>query len=304
MDHRKPFKAHLFNSTSTLDCELAWQGDFGTGQPTGSGIWSDPGANPCILYGPASAAGVSNQGVPLPNWKLGMTINGDTGAEFVYCRFVAAGAPDLIPGQAYFWDENFNATIQSATVASNLTNAEVGLMQVFFPAVPNGTYFAWLQRAGHAAISAVAASVANGFGETNAATAGALKFVATPTVGQRSVLPSGAFGASSSITFTANSLNGSPTLSNVISQVSLNGAVGGITDLVPGMTITGTGLPANSCIAAIRKTGNNWAIDIGTATAGAQKTLQNATATNTATTFTVTSHVAGNMYWPTYSKTN
>ncbi len=44
-----------------------YQGDFGKGVATGSGVWSDPGANPCILYGPQVAAGLSSNGAPLPN---------------------------------------------------------------------------------------------------------------------------------------------------------------------------------------------------------------------------------------------
>src|SRR5271155_3787325 len=89
-------------------CGLVWQGDFGKGVSTGSGVWSDPGANPCLLYGPATPAGVSNQGVPLPNWRLGMVVNGDSGSEFVYARLVLAATTDLLPGQGYFLDKDFN----------------------------------------------------------------------------------------------------------------------------------------------------------------------------------------------------
>jgi len=151
-------------------------------------------------------------------------------------------------------------------------------------------------------IRAIAASLANGSGETNATTAGTMKFpaAASPTAGQKSAGPANAIVASSGITFTAASVNGSPYLTNVVSASS----GGGITDLAPGMTITGTGLPANSCIAAIDKSGGLWRVTIGTSTTGAQSTVQNATATNASTTFTVTTHVSANLYWPTLNKQN
>lgn len=300
-DLRNPTKAHLFGEASHL-CQLVWQGDFGKGVSTGSGIWSDPGANPCLLYGPAPAAGVSNQGLPTPQWRVGMVLTGDYGAEFVFCKLVLGGTTDLLPGDCYFLDGNFAATLFSVTNANNIINAEVGVGQVFAPATVAGTYFIWLQRAGRAAIRAIAASLANGSGETNATTAGTMKFpaAASPTAGQKSAGPTSAVVASSGLTFTGNTVNGSPYITNVVSASS----GGGVTDLVPGMTITGTGMPANACISAIDKVGGQWRVTIGTSTAGNQATVQNATATNAAVTFTVTTHVSANLYWPTLNKQN
>lgn len=271
-----------------------WQGDFGKGQSTGSGVWSDPGVNPCLLYGPAPAAGVSNQGVPAPQWRVGMTVNGDLGSEFVYTKLVLSGTTDLLPGQGYFFDKDFTATLISGTNANNTLNAEVGVANVWSPNTVAGTYYIWLQRAGHAAVQAAAASVATGSAETVSGVNGQFKFPASATAGQKSVGPMTAFGASSSITFTATTVNGSPTLTNISS----------ITDLQVGMVITGTGLPANAIIAAIRKTGNTWAADIGTNTAGSYATLQNCSASGSAVTMTVTSHVVTNIYWPTLNKQN
>jgi len=300
-----PLKAALLSDAGGAFaglCDLVWQGDFGKGIPTGSGIWSDPGANPCLLYGPAPAAGVSNQGLPVPQWRLGMVLSGDYGAEFVFVKLTLSGTTDLLPGDCYFLDGNFNATLFSTTNANNTINAEVGVGQVFAPATVAGTYYLWLQRAGRAAIRAIAASLANGSGETNATTAGTMKFpaAASPTAGQKSAGPASAVVASSGLTFTANTVNGSPYLTAVASASS----GGGVTDLVPGMTITGTGLPANSCIASIDKQGTGWRITIGTSTTGNQSTAQNATANGTAVTFTVTTHVSANLYWPTLNKQN
>lgn len=299
---RHPFgrAALLAGVSDPALCSLVWQGDFGKGVSTGSGIWSDPGANPCVLYGPANAAGVSNQGLPTPQWRVGMVLSGDYGAEFVFCKLVLAGTTDLLPGDCYFLDGNYAMTLLSATNASNIIGAQVVVGQVFAPATVAGTYFVWAQRSGSSIVRAVAASIANGAGETNAATAGALKFPAAATAGQKSVNPAQGIVASSGLTFTATTTNGSPYLTNVVSASS----GGGATDLVPGMTITGTGLPANACIAAIDKVGGQWRVSIGTSTVGAQNTLQNATASAATITMTVTTHVSAVLYWPTLSKQN
>lgn len=283
-------------------CDLSWQGDFGKGVQTGSGVWADPGINPCVLLGPAPATGVSNQGVPVPQWKVGMVASGDYGSEFVFAKLVLAGTTDLIPGDSYFLDGNFALTLMSATNASNIIGSEVAIGQVFAPATVAGTYYLWVQRAGRCAVRAIAGSVANGAGETNASTAGTMKFpaAASPTAGQKSVSPTEAYVASSGLTFTATTVNGSPYLTAVVSASS----GGGVTDLVPGMTITGTGLPANSCIAAIDKITSGWRVSIGTSTTGAQSTLQNATANGGPITMTVTTHVSAVIYWPTLSKQN
>jgi hypothetical protein len=292
-DLRNPSGAWRFEEAARL-CSLVWQGDFGTGQPTGSGVWSDPGANPCKLTGPALAAGVSSGGIPVPNWKLGMIVSGDLGAEFVLCKLTLSATTDLLPGQAYVLDKDFNLALLSTTVANNPTNSECGVLNIWSPATPAGTYYAWLQRAGHCSVQAIAGSVANGFGETNATTAGTLKFPASATVGQRSVAPSGGFTASSGVTFTGATTSGSPYIT----------AIASIADLQVGQVITGTNLPANAIIAALFKQGTSWTALIGTNTAGSYSTVQNATGTASGTTFTVTSHVTANVYWPTISKTN
>jgi hypothetical protein len=276
-------------------CDVVWQGDFGKGISTGSGVWSDPGANPCLLYGPQGTNnGTSGLGVPAQQWRLGMTVNGDYGAEFFYAKLVLTGTPDLLPGQGYFVDKDYNATLTSGTNATNILNAEVGILNVWSPLTPAGTYFVWLQRAGHASVQAAAASVATGTAETTAV-AGQFKFPTTPTAAQKNASPLTAFTASSGTTFTGNTVNGSPYITNLSS----------ITDLQLGQVITGTNLPANAIIAAIDRQGaGTFRITIGTNTAGAYGTLQNCTGTAAGTTFTVTSHVVANVYWPTFSKQN
>lgn len=272
--------------------ELCWQGDFGKGVSTGSGVWSDPGVNPCLLYGPIPAAGTNTgAGVINPQWRLGMVVNGDYGSEFVFAKLVLGSVTDLLPGQVYQLDKDYNASI--LTGAASVLNEEVGVLNVWAPQTAAGTYYGWFARAGHLSVQAAAASVATGFAETTA-TAGQVKFPASATAGQKSISPASAYVASSGITFTGNTASGSPYITGLTS----------IADLQLGQVITGTGLPANSIIAAIDKQGGQWRITIGTNTAGSYNVLQNATANGSGITFTVTSHVTANWYWPTLAKQN
>jgi len=290
-DLRKPLKDHLLGEASHL-CDLVWQGDFGKGVSTGSGVWSDPGANPCLLYGPAtSASGSNGTGVIQPQFRLGMIISGDLGAEFVYGKLTLASVTDLLPGQVYQLDKDYNATL--LTTANSVLNEEAVVLNVWGPNTAAGAWYGWFQRAGHVAVQAAAASVASGAGETTA-TAGALKFPATPTAGTKSVGPASAYGASSSIAFTGATVNGSPYITGLTA----------ITDLQLGQVITGTGLPANSIIAGIDKTAAGWRVLIGTNTAGSYQVNQNATANGSGVTFTVTNMVVVNWDWPTLNKQN
>ena len=281
-------------------CGVTWQGDFGKGVETGSGVYDQLGANPCSLY-PAPVTGVSSS-IPAPQFKLGTIITGTSGTEFILCRLVLAATTDLIPGDVYQIDENFAA---SALITSGVVlNLSCGICNIFAPATVAATYYIWLARKGNVIVHAGASSLATG-GAESTAVGGVVKLItgnhtgSTMTVGGLS-----AYGASSNITFKANSATSSPVLTNVSSQISINGVVGGITDLCPGMTFTGTDAPSNACIANIRQTGTTWAIDIGTATAGNQTVANNASGNSTATTYTVTTHVQGLANYPTQTTQN
>lgn len=281
-----------------------FQGDFGKGVITSSGVFGDPGVNPWVLYGPTpSTTTVMTNAIPQVQFRVGTVSPADYETEWVFCRLSVASVTDYMPGQVFSVDENFNAALITTTVASNNKNTNVMVGSVFAPATAAGTYYLWLARAGNLAVQAAASSTAFGQAETTA-TAGLVKFLASAshTATSYTLSPLIGYGASSSITFKADSVNGSPVLSNITSQVTgpLAGT-GGITDLVPGMVFTGTGAPANSIIAAIDKLGpgGTYRISIGTNTTGAQSTAQNATATGTQVTFTVTSHVAAKVMWPT-----
>lgn len=300
-DLRNLHKAHLLRGSAGI-CDLVWQGDFGKGVPTGSGIYSDPGINPYVVYGPLSATAntVMKDAIPQLPFRVGQVAQGDYETEWVFCRYVSTGTPDLLPGQVWQVDENYTAVLLTTTTAAAALNAQVGVSYAFFPAIPAGTYYLWLCRSGRVIVQAAAASLAGGQAQSGA-TAGQVKFLNTHTAGTWSVLPFTALAASSNITFKADTVNGSPVLQNLASQISINGVTGGLTDVMVGAVITGTGMPANSIIQGIDKAGpgGTYRAFIGTNTAGAMNTLQNATATNLQTTLTITNMVQSLLYWPT-----
>lgn len=241
----------------------------------GQGVYSEAGVDPTVLSPIAPATGVSNGGVPVPSMRVGTVITGAEGSSFTLCKYVLAATTDILPGQVFQWDRAYTASL--ITTALGVLNQEAGVSVCFANAVPAGSYYIWLQRTGHAPMRTLAASVATGAGETTT-TAGTLKFLTTPTGSSYGLPAAGGYLASAGFTFTANTTNGSPTLTNVSS----------ITDLALGASIAGTGIPANANIATIRSTGGSFVIDIGTTTTGALTTLQNCTANGTAITVTVT----------------
>lgn len=278
---------------SLADCHLIWQGDLGQNVPTGNGIFGAVGVNPCLLSPALPSGGTSNmkggEGIPVRAFKLGDVVRGDYGTEFVYCRWVPGSTLDLLPGMLFQIDENFTAI--QATIAAQVISAPFGVSMIFQPAVLAGTYFLWLAVRGNIGMRAAASSILGGIAETTA-TAGIPKFLVSHTSTSLTVNGIAASAASSNITFKADTLNGSPVLSNIASQISLEGVLGGITDLQLGATFTGTNAPSNACLASLYRTGpNSWGGTIGTATTGAQKTLQNASGTATGTTFTITTNV-------------
>lgn len=286
-----------------------FQGDFGKGVTTASGIYGDPGVNPWILYGPtpstttvmASSTGYGSNAIPQVQFRVGTVSPGDYETEWVFCRLAVAGPVDYLPGQVFVVDENFNASLATTTTAATNKNLNAMVGYVYAPATATGTFYLWLARAGNLAVQAAGSSLANGQAESTA-TGGQVKFLVTHTAATWTLSPLTAYGASSSITFKADTVNGSPVLSNLTSQVTGPlGGTGGITDLIPGMVITGTGMPSNAIISAIDKAGpgGSYRAFIGTNTTGAMFTSQNATATNLQTTLTVTNIVAAKVMWPT-----
>jgi hypothetical protein len=252
-----------------------WQGDFGTGAPTGSGVNEPAGVNPCLYYGPVTAAGVSNGGTPQPIFRLGTVAKGTEESEFVFCKLVLATATDLLPGQAYGIDNDYTMTLLTTT--ADLLGGQVVFAQVFANALAAGTYYIWAQRAGHAAVQAASGTVIGGTGQTGA-TGGALSFPATGGNATMQVEPARAVIADAGFTFTGDTVSGTPTIKNVSS----------IKNLTRGTLIAGTGIPATTAIGGIRKVANSWWIDMVLSTTGNLTTARNATATNATVTVTAT----------------
>jgi hypothetical protein len=277
---------------------MIWQGDFGKGVSTGSGVFSSPGVAPYTLYGPlaATATTVMVNAVPALPFKVGTVVRGDIGTQWVFCRWVPTGTTDLMPGMVFIIDENYTALAVTTALAATNKNASCGVSVVFQPAVVAGTYYLWLCRVGNVAVQAAAASLAGGQAESGA-TAGQVKFLNTHTATTWSVVNLSAYGASSNITFTGDTVINQPYINNVSSLISVNGVTGGITDLTLGMVVAGTGLTGTTqLIKSIERYQGTWRIGLGSNATGAQNTNVNAASTQTAQTYTVSNMVQGLVY--------
>jgi hypothetical protein len=249
---------------------------------------ADFGANPFNLDGPVNlTAGVSGQGIVLPQFKPGHTAFGDCESEYVYCKLVLASATTLTPGDLYQWDDTFTATL--LTTAGSLRGSPVGVGLVNFPSTNQaaaGTYFLWLLRAGQAPVRYTTLT-ANNLTETTA-TGGACNSPASPTVGSK-LITGLYYTRSAPATFTADVTNGSPTLIN-LTGVSLS------TGPFVGATLSGTGIAASQKIASINVSAQGVPVSI---------TMDaNATATNTGVTITPTLVQEARVRWPYIDKTN
>src|SRR5262252_6379048 len=152
----------------------------------GSGVFSDPGADvtkPLLI---PSATTPTGSGVPVTPGKLGTVMSGDLGTEFVLGKLVLAANTDLLYGQAYQLDKDYNLT--ALTTANWVTQSEVVFSQCFAPATLAGTYYLWCARAGHVGVQVATGSAAQGKLETTAS-AGICKAPGAATSGSRAISP-------------------------------------------------------------------------------------------------------------------
>lgn len=249
----------------------------------GSGTFSVPGVDPTQLY--------SNvQSIPQPGFRLGTVAYGSDGSSFVFVKLVLAGVTDILPGQLLALDKDWAGTL--ATNAAATLNQRAVLLQCFRNAAPAGTYWLWAGMSGN--LAAKCTGTANGFGETTG-TAGLINFAASATASQKSVTPTSLYVTN--FTFTANTLNGSPTITNV--------SAAAVADLQLGALISGTGVPGTTAVGSITKTGGTYAIGLVSAATGGFATSVNATATGTAITMTITGTLPANVsVAPTFNKQN
>jgi hypothetical protein len=105
-----------------------------------------------------SAYATSQAGVRLtlnqvkPDQALGQTTQGDGGAEFLYCRFVAA----TVLGDMVWLDKDHNAT--KLTTTSSPLSSRVGSARVTSAAIND---YGWVQVAGQAPVNIAASAIAN-----------------------------------------------------------------------------------------------------------------------------------------------
>lgn len=141
-----------------------------------------PGANPFKLDGPS----VAGSGVPLPQFKPGTTVAlGDAGAEFIYVSLTLGSTTTLTDGQVFTFDKDYSASLLTTT--SGVRGNEVGVGRVNQANVAAGTYYIWLQRAGHVKVLSSASAPAAQLVETTA-TGGQINAAASPTVGSKRVV--------------------------------------------------------------------------------------------------------------------
>lgn len=205
--------------------------------------------------GPFGAAG----NFPLLSFKPGSVVGGDAEGEFVYLLFSPVTSVTLNQGDALVWDQSFIA-VQSATGAgAHPFGACVGTLflggRVGDPAAITpgnawswtftpGTYGIWVQRAGTSLLNLASINVQTKPINTTAV-AGQLNQPSSPLAGSMGI--QGVYSTLSTATFTANTTNGSATLTNVSATkgleigVSLSGtgiATGAIITDIQGSTIT------------------------------------------------------------------
>lgn len=238
---------------------------------------SFPGGAVLSLYGPATAAGTSNGGTPVPQFTPGQIVTGDRGGEWTFCSLVLGSTTTLANGQAYQFDKDFVATALTTTNAVRGYN--VGFGSVSQASVVAGTYYLWLQTSGHAGVQFTGSAAA--LAETTA-TAGLVNFNNTPTSTTKKIVGLYMFQVTS--TFTADITTSSATIINVSS----------LADVSVGATITGTGIPASTTI-----------VSKGIVNGNAQIVMSAvATATNATVTVTQVGVQTGNVIRPYIDLTN
>lgn len=244
------------------------------------------------LYAPEGPLDITGKSGPLPSFRVGEVVSGDQEAEFVFLLFTVGSAPLTVnQGDLFQWDNNGVAT--QLTTAAGVRGQSVGAFYLggrygdpaatpfsyVFPVT--GTYGMWVQRSGVSLLKAAAAAAAGNLAETTA-TVGQANAPASATVGSKLIV--GLYLAQTNVAFTANTTNGSPTLTNISSTAGL----------YPGQTVAGTGIPGSSTIASINGNPGNYTITLSA----------NATATGTAVAVTANGYVEAYFKWPYIDKTN
>lgn len=243
-------------------------------------VYMGAGARVYVPEGPLTSL-VAGQGV-YPSFTIppGTVFDGDDEAEYVAVMFAPVASVTLNQGDFLIWDHTYTA-VQSNTGSGNVPfGASVGVFflggRVGDPAAspnPNnnwsytfaagGLYLIYAQRAGTQLLNIITGGTQTKPANTTAVL-GQLAQPGTALVGSMGI--ANVYTAPGSITFTANTTNGSAILTAPSSNQML----------ARGQKVSGTGIPANSYI-----------IDLS----GTTVTLNNA-ATATGSTITITATFA------------
>ena len=210
------------------------------------------------------------QGVLAPIFRYGSHTQGDSESFFTYVKMTLAATTNLLPGQVVYFDDDYNATL--VATAASPRGTRIGISQVYAPATVAGTYAMWVVRRGQVPVAYTTLTL-NQPVETTA-TAGAINSPAAPTVTTKAI--TGLHFTKAPATFTGTVTNGSPLITALTGVTQTSGPF-------VGATITGTGIPASTIIAAINFLGSAViSIQMGTAAGVAV----NGTATNAAVVIT------------------
>lgn len=220
--------------------------------------------------GPYGAIGTN----PMPSFAFGTMIEGP-GAEFLFCRYAPVASGSWNQGDVFVFDaESYTAYPATLGSAFHPMGAMVGTLYLGGKVVDaslatgniwnwtygaGGVYGIWLQIFGCSLINAASINAQTKPCSTTA-TGGQVDF---PSAGAaNSQVISNIYAPLLTTTFTANTTNGSQTITNISSNKNLK----------PGLTLSGTGIPNGTYIVDMQ---------------GASATMsQAATATNASTTIT------------------
>jgi hypothetical protein len=246
------------------------------------------GINPFTAEGPA----VAGSGVIVPQFRLGHVAYGDAESEFVYCKYTSVSNQVLSPGLLFTVDDDYTATL--LTTSNSPRGSKVmaccvgmGYGGQSVTTVTGSVYYLWLARSGQVPVAYTTMATVGNLAETTA-TGGAANFPNSATVSSKLIVGlyiTKAVGG----TFTANTTNGSPVLTNV-SGLTIDSGPSWI-----GSTVSGTGIPGSTTISSIQWNGTK----VASVTLSA-----NATATGSAITITNSLVAQARLMWPYVDKTN
>jgi hypothetical protein len=219
---------------------------------------------------------------PFPDFRYGSIVQGDAAGVFVAAKFTATAGQVVKQGDVFYINNNFTATL--AATSGRALGVKIGTFFMggnyqltpgataqpySYTFAPAGDYLVWLQVDGVSLVN-VASTALTGKVACTTTTAGQID---APTAGVTagSATLFGLYLPATNYTFTATTVNGSPTLTNISTLVGI----------YPNMTITGTGIPGSTTIASIQGVPGNYTITLSA----------NASASGSAVTMTCAGYV-------------